>query len=229
MSHCHNEHSHAGHDHSEGAAHDHSDDITPALQNQIYSQIDFDAITTLNESVPQSGAAVLKKTWAERTDEEPEVVSDVDEQLLMHIPFTAQLRLHTIIIRTSNSPSAPQTLHLFANSTSSLDFSAAADLAPTQTLQLSRTSEVQEVAVKRALFSTLRTLDLFVEDNFSNGEEDETRIGYIGFKGEWMKLNREPVQVLYESAANPKDHKLASGVGVGTGSGIGGAGGRDGL
>jgi hypothetical protein len=86
MSHCHDEHEHHGHDHSEGAAHDHTDDLTPALQNHIYQQIDFSAINTLNESESRSGAKVVQKTWSERLNEEPELKSDADEQLLMHIP-----------------------------------------------------------------------------------------------------------------------------------------------
>lgn len=86
MSHCHDEHDHHGHDHSEGAAHDHTDDLTPALQNQIYEQIDFDAITALNESEPKSGGKIIQKTWSERLDAQPELESDVDEQILIHIP-----------------------------------------------------------------------------------------------------------------------------------------------
>lgn len=81
--------------------------------------------------------------------------------------------------------------------------------------------------MKRALFNTVRSLDLFFEDNWSQGEEDVTRVSYIGFKGEWMKLSREPVNFLYEAAANPSDHKMVSGVGASLGSNIG-AGGRDG-
>lgn len=79
--HCHDEH-----DHSEGAAHDHSDDITPALQHSLYQHIDFDRITTLNEEDSGSGKAIVKKTWAERMQEAPELKSDADEELLMHIP-----------------------------------------------------------------------------------------------------------------------------------------------
>ncbi|KAK0254748.1 hypothetical protein LTR91_010141 [Friedmanniomyces endolithicus] len=228
MSHCHDEHGHHGHDHSEGAAHDHSDDITPALQNHIYEQIDFSAINTLNELEPRSGSRVVQKTWTERLDQEPELSSDADEQLLMHIPFTAQIRLHSILLRTSTTSSAPQTLKLFLNR-DDLDFSTAASLPATQTLELAQSNEVQEVPVKRALFNTVRSLDLFFEDNWGQGEEDVTRVSYIGFKGEWMKLSREPVNFLYEAAANPADHKRVSGVGARLGSGIGGAGGRDGL
>lgn len=85
--HCHDEHDEHGHDHSHGdGGHDHSDDITPAIQHSLYQHIDFDAIRTLNEATPGSGAAVVKKTWAERLEENPELESDADEQLLMHIP-----------------------------------------------------------------------------------------------------------------------------------------------
>lgn len=87
MSHCHDEHvGHGGHDHSHGE-HDHSDDITPAVQHSLYSQIDFDTIVTLNEAERDGGKAVVKKTWQERLEVEPELASDVDEQLLMTVPY----------------------------------------------------------------------------------------------------------------------------------------------
>lgn len=85
-SHCHDEHDHHGHAHGEGG-HDHSDDITPALQHSLYQHIEFDKITTLNESESGSGKAIVKKTWDERLQDVPELESDSDEQLLMHIPY----------------------------------------------------------------------------------------------------------------------------------------------
>lgn len=85
--HCHDEHDGHDHGHSHGdGGHDHSDDITPALQHSLYQRVDFDAVRTLNEATPGSGVAVVKKTWAERLNDSPELESDVDEQLLMHIP-----------------------------------------------------------------------------------------------------------------------------------------------
>lgn len=79
-----------------------------------------------------------------------------------------------------------------------------------QSLELVQSSDVQEHAVKRALFNNVYSLTLFVEDNYG---EDVTQIYWIGFKGDFMSLNREPVEVLYEKAANPKDHELIAGVG----------------
>lgn len=86
--HCHDEHhDDSGHSHGDGAEHDHSDDITPALQFSLYQHIDFDKIVTLNEATYGSGKAVIKKTWAERLDTEVEIESDADEQLLVGVPY----------------------------------------------------------------------------------------------------------------------------------------------
>ena len=86
MSHHHHNHG-GGHCHDEHEGHDHSNDITPAIQSGLYSQIDFDGIITLNEAEAKSGAAIVKKTWDERLNEKPELESDADEELLMTIPF----------------------------------------------------------------------------------------------------------------------------------------------
>lgn len=88
---CAHEHDHDGcGGHVEGA-HDHTDDIVPALQNSLYQRIDFDKIRCMNEARSDSSKAIVKKTWAERMEVEPELESDADEQLLMYIPYVAPL------------------------------------------------------------------------------------------------------------------------------------------
>ena len=205
--HGHN-HSH-GHDHAEG--HDHSHDLEPALQSNLYKQIDFDKIITLNEAEPRSGAAIVRKEWAERLNDQPCLESDADEQLLMHVPFSGSCKLYSILIRTSDSPSAPLTLKLSRNR-DDLDFSTASDLKPTQKLTLPRTNDLAEIPLNRAQWNMTTNINLFFEDNHSGGEEDVTKISYLGFKGDFMALNREPVNVLYEAAANPSDHKVIQGL-----------------
>ena len=81
MSHDHDH----GHDH-EHHEHDHNDDLEPALQTLLYHQIEFQKVTTMNESVPDSGMKVLEKTWNQRLETSPSLTSDADEQLLMMIP-----------------------------------------------------------------------------------------------------------------------------------------------
>jgi hypothetical protein len=81
----HHGHEHHDHDHD----HDHSDDIEPALQSLIWKQIEFEKIRTLNESEVDAGAKIVEKTWPQRLDPEPELVSDSDEQLLIFIPYVS--------------------------------------------------------------------------------------------------------------------------------------------
>lgn len=93
-----------------------------------------------------------------------------------------------------------------------------------QTLELSQTGELQEVPVRRALFGKVQRLVLFLPDNFGDGDEDVTRVSYLGFKGEWTQLGRAPANIIYEAAAQPGDHRIR-GTGVNQmGSGIGGRG-----
>lgn len=80
----HGDHSH---DHNHGPdEHDHSDETEPALQSLIWKQIDFDNIRTLNESEPDAGTKVVKKTWRQRLEADPHLSSDSDEQVLMFVP-----------------------------------------------------------------------------------------------------------------------------------------------
>ncbi len=100
MSHHHG-HDHGGHSHDHSHdGHDHSDERSPALQTLIWKQIDFDKIRTLNESEPNAGADVVKKTWQQRLDAEPELVSDLDEQLLLYVPYARPifLNVHWLIL-----------------------------------------------------------------------------------------------------------------------------------
>lgn len=120
------------------------------------------------------------------------------------------MRLHSVLLGSNPSPSAPKVLKLYANR-DDLDFASAADLPPTQTLDLPLTppgnSDILEIPVKRALFNNTRSLSLFFQHNHSDGEEDTTEISYLGFKGDWTELKKEHVVTLYEAAPNPADHK----------------------
>jgi hypothetical protein len=140
---------------------------------------------------------------------------------MSYYSFTGQVKLHSILIRTSNSSSAPKTLKVFINR-DDLDFSSASDLSATQEFHLSQTSEVQDIPVKRALFGKIQSLTLFFVDNFGQGEEDVTRATYLSFKGEWMQLGRAPMNIIYEAAANPSDHALKGTVVNKMGSNLGG-------
>ena len=84
MSH-HHDHDPGHDDHEHG--HDHSDETQPALQSLIWKQIEFENIRCLNETDLDAGRRVVEKTYQQRLEPEPVLVSDADEQLLLFIPF----------------------------------------------------------------------------------------------------------------------------------------------
>lgn len=129
--------------------------------------------------------------------------------------FTGQVKLHSFLLYTAPTTSAPKTVKLFKNR-DNLDFSTASELSPTQTIEVPQPvagTDVFEVPLNRAHWNTTTAITLFFEDNWSDGEEEVTKVGYIGFKGQFMALNREPVSFLYEAAPNPNDHVAIPGVG----------------
>lgn len=83
-----------------------------------------------------------------------------------------------------------------------------------------------ELALSRAKWNGTTSVTLFVESNHAaelgggDGEDEETTISYVGFRGTWVRLNREPVSVLYEAAPNPSDHKVIQGLGMGVEGGL---------
>ena len=160
------------------------------------------------------------------------------ERRICMIRFTGQIKLHSLLIRGDNTGSAPKTVKLFLNR-DDLDFSSANDLTTTQTLYIPQSASVQDIPLKRALWNTTRSITLFFVDNHHSanpdphphGDDDDeddfqlTRFSFLGFRGHWMPLNREPVNVLYEAASNPNDHTPIVGIKDGLSRGVGGGGG----
>lgn len=139
--------------------------------------------------------------------------------LIIFSRFTGQVNLHSLLIWTDPMDVAPKTIKLFKNR-EDLDFESADELEPTQVLEIPEPvldEHVFEMPLNRALWNATTSITLFFEENWSSGEEDVTVVGYIGFKGQFMALNREPVSFLYEAAANPQDHVAIPGVSGGGG------------
>ncbi|KAJ8101898.1 galactose-binding domain-like protein [Lipomyces tetrasporus] len=199
--HGHN-HSHSQDNHGHGHSHSPPPETTFDSQS-LYSRIYHDQIWTMNESEPNAGRNVVK-SWDERYDTEKILESDADEQLIMYIPFTGLVKLYSVLIRSLPDAHAPKTVKLFKNR-SDIDFSIATDLKADAIIEHpAGIPDIVEYPLKRAIFSNVKSICLFVLDNHG---EDTTQITYIGFRGEWKELSKDPVITIYEAAANPSDHK----------------------
>jgi hypothetical protein len=185
----------------------------------LYKYIDHDRIVTLNESVEGSGAKVFKD-WERRLTVSEFLESDVDEQLLITVPFTGIVRLHSLLVRSASDDRAPNTIRVYKNR-QDLDFGVASDLTPLTEFHHPEgvgaddddegtpgtldSEGIVEYAFNRAHFSNVSSITLFIQDNHG---ADTSKLTYIGLRGEYQSpLGRAPVVTLYEAAANPRDHK----------------------
>ncbi|KAI1300106.1 hypothetical protein EDD11_006304 [Mortierella claussenii] len=207
--HCHDEaHAH-GHGHGHGHHdHDHDHDESPdsgLVHESLYQRIDHDNVTCLNEAEPNSGRSVLKP-WHEKLDDTKFVESDADEQLIIRIPFTGLVKLKSISLRSEPGETAPRKMKAFINH-DDLDFDNAESTVPTQEWDLVEDShgQIAEYSTRVAKFSSIRSLTLFFSENFGG---DTTKIIFIGLKGEFSELKRDPIITVYELQANPADHKV---------------------
>ncbi|KAI8025459.1 PITH domain-containing protein [Camellia lanceoleosa] len=139
----------------------------PRSQVDLLDFVDWSGIECLNQSSTHSIANALKQGY--REDEGLNLESDADEQLLMYIPFTQVIKLHSIIIKGPEEE-GPKTVKLFANR-EHMGFSNVNDFPPSDTAVLSLdTLEGKPVILKYVKFQNVRSLTIFVEDNQSGSD-----------------------------------------------------------
>ncbi|KAJ3266131.1 hypothetical protein HDU77_002618 [Chytriomyces hyalinus] len=206
MAHNHN------HNHSGSCSHDHDHDHDGpdrGAEFTLFKHIDKDNIRAYNEAVDGSAKSVFK-SWDDRLNDSMVLESDADEQLILFIPFTGNVKLKSIAIR-GVAEHAPSSMKVFINR-EDIDFSNVESIQewdqewelidPTVNAMM---GEIPEYPTRMARFGNVRNLTIFFPANVSGS--DVTKIAYIGLKGEWTEVNKDPIITVYELAANPADHK----------------------
>lgn len=179
------------------------------VQYSLYQKIDLSNMECLNESEEGGGKRVFRP-WQNRLDKGPSncVISDCDEELLFNIPFTGNIKLKGIIIIGGEDDTHPTKLRLFKNRPH-MTFDAAGSKAD-QEFDLVRDEQgVVEYNPKVVTFSSVHHLSLHIPSNFG---ADETKIYWIGLKGEYTEAQRTGVvNAVYEARPMMQDHKQDSG------------------
>ncbi|GJJ68174.1 thioredoxin 1 [Entomortierella parvispora] len=108
--------------------------------------------------------------------------SDVDEQLIVSVPFNQAIKLHSIKIVPKDIAHAPKTIKLYVNKLT-LGFDETDSVEETQTIVLSEKEyEANGVIPLRFVkFQNVTSVILFIEDNL--GEEETTQIKQLIFIG----------------------------------------------
>ncbi|KAK1923734.1 PITH domain-containing protein [Papiliotrema laurentii] len=202
---CHDEHDH-GHG-SGGHGHSHDVPLTSGPADSLYGQVDLVHVSALNAQGGGEAGQNVIKAWDDRDDETKWCESDADDSLIIHIPFISSVSLRSITLKAGPSGKTPSALHLFKDG-QGMDFSDAEARTPTQVLDVVEGRDGAEYQVKAAKFAGMTSLTVYIPGNNSDGDEDTTRVFYIGLRGKWTPLPNELGQIVYESAARPTDHKM---------------------
>jgi hypothetical protein len=191
--------------------------------------MDLPAVQCLNEEVPNSGRAILK-LHEDRLSQTPVLRSQPDDpELLLHIPFTENVTIQSIAIRSvvdmnnnnnnmndndnDNPACPPKTIKLFVNR-EDLDFETARELEPQAKLELLPPHHFVEGTIDYPLrpagrFQSVSSLTIFVADNHDEDDDEvSTIITFVGLKGKGTKQRRMAVETVYESQGMMKDHKV---------------------
>ncbi|GAA5839520.1 hypothetical protein JCM5353_002775 [Sporobolomyces roseus] len=172
----------------------------------LYPFVDRDKVVALNAGEGKEPKIVIRP-WDQRNQEDEWLESDADEQLILRVPFTGSVKLRSILVKSGPSGFTPDKMKVFANR--QLDFDEATSTEVTQEFEIAETREVAEYIVRPAKFPSVTSLTLFFP---SNHGEDTTRISFVGFKGEYSPMTRDPIITVYEAQANPADHAKIPGL-----------------
>merc|ERR1712183_23119 len=170
----------------------------------LYTKVDMERLECLNESEDNSCRHVFRP-WDQRLSREKFVISDADEELLFNIPFTGNVKLKGLIVVGGEDGTHPAKVRLFKNRPH-MTFDMAAGKADQEFDLVQDDSGTIEYAPKVVTFSSVHHLTLHFPSNL--GGNDETKVYYIGLKGEFTKAERTGVvNAVYEARPMIGDHK----------------------
>eukprot|EP00003_Mantamonas_plastica_P002733 TRINITY_DN1209_c0_g1_i3.p1 TRINITY_DN1209_c0_g1~~TRINITY_DN1209_c0_g1_i3.p1 ORF type:complete len:182 (+),score=59.56 TRINITY_DN1209_c0_g1_i3:148-693(+) len=130
---------------------------------------------------------------------------DVDEEIILFIPFVCDVQIKSICILGGEDDKSPSTMKVWTNR-EDIDFSNADNIKCTQKFELvNDNTQAIDYPVNIPKFRSCANITIFFNSNFG---AETSKIYYLGLKGVTSKIVREQVVIAtYESSANLADHK----------------------
>lgn len=147
----------------------------PENQSLLLKYVNDDQVFCLNESSTNNCKNVFSAN-------EKYLESDGDAQLLLNVPFKQTLKIHSILIESSQFEKAPKTISLYINRNALL-FEDCEEIKPTHQIVLTEENllEGSFVVLPPLLFNSVNSLSFFVLDNQKSS--NTTRIDRIKIFG----------------------------------------------
>ncbi|KAF9474433.1 DUF1000-domain-containing protein [Pholiota conissans] len=180
-------------------------DLHSSNLSNLFGVIDRDNVYGLNLTVPEDAKEVIKP-WDLREDNTKYIDSSVDDQLIVHIPFTENVRIKSILLKLGRGETTPRHLRIYANHSTIVDFGEAETTKPQLNISiLEGETGVVEYPMRVASFTSVHSLSLFFGDSVGG---DVSRVYYIGFKGDMRSTKREVNSKLEVPAPHAADAAL---------------------
>ncbi|KAI0093791.1 galactose-binding domain-like protein [Irpex rosettiformis] len=171
----------------------------------LYASIDKANVHGLNLTVPEDAPAIFKP-WHERNDTAVSANSAVDDQLIIHVPFTENVRMRSILLKLGRGESTPRHLRIYANYSNIVDFVEAEDATPHLNISLSEGEVgVVEYPLRASAFASIHSVSLFFSEAVGG---ESVQIFYVGFRGDSKAQRKEGTQKLEIGAANAPDARV---------------------
>ena len=177
-----------------GGCHSHSVEYPDDSWN-LYQHMERAEV--LNAADGRDAAGVLRP-FARRLETDGSLVSDGDEELLVKVTFAAPVSLRRLmVIGGGDEAHHPSRVKVYVNQ-ESLDFQSLEDVRPTyeSTLPANPTGEAYVAVHPTSAFTNITTVAFFFPSN--HGDEDETKLQYVGMQGDHSHDKREAVNATYE-------------------------------
>ncbi|KAJ3015006.1 hypothetical protein HKX48_004823 [Thoreauomyces humboldtii] len=156
----------------QGAADDSTLPVSLGGHSDLTEMITLPQLECLNQSADHVVRNAFEKT-------EAFLESDVDEQLILNIPFNQAVKVHSFKIIAESIDKAPKTIRTFVNPPAILGFDEAESVDPAETITLSA-KEYESGAViplRFVKYQYVHNLNFFIADNI--GGEETTSIKQI--------------------------------------------------
>ncbi|KIP03679.1 hypothetical protein PHLGIDRAFT_121377 [Phlebiopsis gigantea 11061_1 CR5-6] len=161
-----------------------------ALETSLLEALDGQQLNCLNEDAPAHTLRDIVSAKQLNTSPDAFLLSDVDEQLILTIPFNQMVRVRALVL-TSKGPAAqrPVRAKIFVN-VPTLGFDDATTLPPVQELELTETQLTQgaRIPLRFVRFQSVNSLHIFIE---SNGGDEQTRIDGVDVLGTQAGTTRD--------------------------------------
>lgn len=187
-----------------GASHSHNPEFPDDSWN-LYSMLDPTLTRALNVTTGnQSDVLGIFKPFAYRLNPEPNLISDVDEEMIIVAYFTSPVHVRKImVIGGGDSAHHPSFLKCYVNE-ENIDFSNIQSLSEVQSFNLPINSDGSvELITSLRPFTNINSLVFYFTSN--HGGASSTSVRYIGLQGEHTHYRREAVNTTYEVLCNGQD------------------------